>query len=63
MSVHYGCIVQGGYHVAARLDDYARSPVAVGEARKTPRAAIHDVKRLRRIEAQPKQITVWEGES
>lgn len=60
MTTHYGCDVISGKHVAVRLDDAGRVPVAVGEPRKTPRAAINDVLELRRIAAEPVQLDVWE---
>ena len=60
MTAHYGAQVLSGRYVAVRLDDTARAPVAVGEPRKTPRAAIDDVLELRRIAALPVQLDVWE---
>ena len=60
MTTHYGISVINGRHVAVRLDDYARSPVPVGEPRKSPRKAIEDVEELRRIAARPVQLG-WEA--
>ena len=60
MTPDYAVSVIAGRHVAVRLDDYARSPVPVGEPRKSPRKAIRDVEELRRIAARPVQLS-WEA--
>ena len=60
MTPDYGVSVINGRHVAVRLDDYARAKVPVGEPRTKPKQAIRDVEKLRRIAAEPVQLS-WEA--